>query len=255
MPVTMFLLAANVVTFLITFFLMGSRYTNPFSWLEFSTTTWPNLPWTILTWPLVAPLSLINLIFGVLWMFWIGGSLERSWGWRTFLGFLAVTSALSALTLWVGARLLGAEASAQGLWLASAPVTVAWCLMNRREVLRLYFVIPVSAIALMWFTLAMTWFSFSVSAGHPLLGLFALSGCAVAYWYATGGRYTISQMGTSSGSRPQRMGGYGPRDRESVEQNTGGFNPMRWWKERQQRKRLEAMFRRSGFDDDERKRR
>jgi membrane associated rhomboid family serine protease len=255
MPVTMCLLAANVVTFLVSFFLMRSGPGGPFSWLVFNSDRWPDVPWTILTWPLVAPLDLIGLLFGGLWMFWVGGSLERSWGWRTFLGFLAATAALSALTLWGASRIFQVPVLVQGLWLASAPATVAWCVLNRREVIRLYAIIPIPAPVLMWLTMAITWFQYSMGARNPIFGLFALSGCAAAYWYVTGGKYSLSRMGTSSGDRPQRMGGYGPRDRESVERDTGGFNPLRWWRERQQRKRLEAMFRRSGFDDDERKRR
>jgi membrane associated rhomboid family serine protease len=251
MPATMFLLAANVVTFLITFLMMrGPR--DPFSWLVFNTDTWPNMVWTIVTWPLVADMSPLGLIFGMLWMYWVGGSLERAWGLRTYLGFLAATAALSALSLWVGSRLLGTPVHVQGLWLATAPLTVAWCMINRREVIYFYGLIPVPAPLLAWLTVAMTFFSYSFGAHQPLFGLFALSGCAAAYWYVSGGRYTLSRMGTSTGSHPERMGGYGPRDRESVER-TEGFSLMRWWRERQQRKRLEAMFRRSGFDDDQKK--
>jgi hypothetical protein len=115
-------------------------------------------------------------------------------------------------------------------------------------------IIPVSATVLAWLTVGMTWFSFSAGARHPLFGLFALSGCAAAYWYVNGGRYMLSRFGTSSNTprRPERPGGYGPRDRESIER-TDGFSVLRWWRERQQRKRLEDMFRRSGLDDEQRK--
>ncbi len=199
-PATMTLIAANVITFLASFFTGGWARGGPFSWLVFTGDTWPQNFWTLLTWPLVAPIDLIGLLFGGLWAYWIGGSLERSWGTRPFLVFLVAASALTALTLWVGGLLLGAPVRAMGLWLATAAPTVAWCVLNQREVIRLYAVILIPAPLLAWLTVALTWFQISVQGGNPFLGAFALSGCAAAYWYAKSGRHLYRGYSNAGGA-------------------------------------------------------
>lgn len=259
-PVTMTLIAANVATFLVGFFTFNQAWPGPggpFWWLVFTGQIWPTFFWTALTWPLVAPIELIGLLFGCLWAYWMGTSLERSWGTRPFLLFLAATSALTALTLWLGGRLLGAPVIAQGIWLAIAAPTVAWCVLNAREVIRLYMVIPVPAPLLAWLTVAFTWFQVSISGGHPLLGLFALSGCAAAFWYARQGRYAFGGNARAS-SRPSggfRSGGRGGesplrfRDFDREPAGRRGWNLKRWLDDRKQRRELEKLLRRSGFSD------
>jgi hypothetical protein len=239
-PVTLTLLAANLVTFLVAFFTMQGR--NPFAYLAFYTGSFPAFFWTPFTWPLVAPLDLIGLLFGGFLAYQIGGSIERSWSSRVYGLFLVATSVVTALTLYGGAKLLGVDAVARGLYLAMAAPTVAWCMINRREVVSFWF-IPIPAPVLAGLTVALTWFTVSVGAGSPFLGIFALSGCALAYWYATQGRYKNSgyRQNTRPVSRPSRPGVGGAT----------GFHPLRWWKERQERKRLEAIFRRSGFTDED----
>jgi membrane associated rhomboid family serine protease len=265
-PVTVTLIGANVLTFLIAFFTMRAPLPGggPFSWLVFSGETWPRYFWTLITWPLVSPLDLINLLFGCLWAYWVCGSLERSWGPRVFAAFLLATAALTAFTLWGGGRLLGAPSFAQGIWLATAAPTIAWCAINRREVIRLYGVIPIPAPILALLTVAFTWFSVSVTSGHPLMGLFALSGSVAAYWYVTQGRYTYQgyaprgsgNFGTrrSSDTRSETSARFRDFDRERTGRGRAGFDPLRWWKDRKERKRLEEIFRRSGFSDDEKNR-
>lgn len=248
-PATMFLIAANVVTFLVGFFTI--RGGSPFEWLVFTNQTWPTYFWTLLTWPLVAPVDLIGLLFGGLWAYWIGGSLERSWGTRPYLLFLIVTSVLTALTLWVGGLLLNASFAAQGLWLAIAAPTIAWCVANAREVIRLYAVIPIPAPVLAWLTIALTWFQISMSSGHPLLGAFALSGCAAAYWYAKHGRYAARGHGRSTPfgglRRPEPPLRFRDFDRDPPVAR--GFNLKRWLDSRKQRRDLENLWKRSGFSD------
>lgn len=254
-PVTITLIAANAVTFLIGFSTFNRGGAGPgglLSWLVFSSLTWPTDFWTPVTWPLVAPIDLIGLLFGGLWAYWMGGSLERSWGTRAFLLFLAATSALTALTLYGGGMLLGVPVIARGLWLAIAAPTIAWCVLNAREVIRLYAVIPVPAPILAWLTIGLTWFQVSISGGHPLLGLFALSGCAAAYWYARNGSRFFGGLGVGKrGEPPLRF-----RDFDRTPAARRGFSLRRWLDERRQRRELEKLLKRSGFSDpDERDRR
>ena len=238
-PVTWFLIAANIVTFLVGFFAMRTPLAGgPFWWLELNNQSLPYLPWTLVTWPLVASVNLISIIFGVLWTFSMGGSLERAWSSRVFGLFIAATAAITGLTLWGGSLLLQTPFSAQGLWLAMTAPTVAWCLLNGNETVRFNLVLPVPARVLMWIAMGFTWFSVSISSGHPFLGLFALSGSAAAYWYVTKGRYAYQGYATKVKTIPL------PRRRT-------GFSPANWWKGRQRKKvdqTFEDILRRSGYD-------
>src|SRR5438874_5790441 len=182
-PVTMTLIAANVISWFSGATLQGR---DPFhTWLMFFTPAMPERFWTIVTWPLVGAGHPINVLFACLWAWWACGSLERSWGSRAFAAFFAAVSAITALTLWMGARMLGSGGFLAGLWMGVAAPTVAWCTINRREVVNLYGMIPIPAPFIGWLAVVLVWYE----VGPPLLGLFALSGCAAAYWYAMNGRY------------------------------------------------------------------
>lgn len=106
-PVTLTLLGLNVLTFLLAFLGMktplGALLQNV---LALGPDSLPFRPWSLLTWPLYSGLNPVGLLFGGIWAYSIGGSLERSWGWKGFLGFFAACSALTGLMLWLGMRLL-----------------------------------------------------------------------------------------------------------------------------------------------------
>ena len=83
-PATMALVAINVMAF---FTGAVVQVNNPFRYLVFTTTAWPERFWTLFTWPLVGGGHPIWLLFACAWAYWVCGSLERSWGTRTFLAF------------------------------------------------------------------------------------------------------------------------------------------------------------------------
>lgn len=247
-PVTLTLVIVNVVAW---FCAAALGSANPFRWLAFDTLSWP-LPhiWSVVTWPLNGAGHPLSLLFGCLWFYQFGGSLERSWGSRSYAGFLAAVCALTAVSVWVGAHLIGGVSVLSGLWLAAAAPTVAWTVLNRRETVNLYF-FPIPAPALAALACAVLWYE----VGPPFLGLFALAGCAAAYWYAAKGRYAFGV--TRRFENERRPGSaHPPIGRDGTPTQNGaqkGFNLLRWWKDRQERKRLEDIFRRSGFTDDERR--
>lgn len=245
-PATIILIAVNIITWFMHAIFQGA---NPAKYLLFTSETWP-LPylWSIVTWPLYSAGHPIFMLFALLATYWVCGSLERSWGTKTFLGLFFSAAALTALTTWIGAKVLGVPAIVGSLWLAIAPPTIAWCVLNSSERITLYFVLQIPAIWLAWFTALIVWYSI----GHPLLGLFALSGCALAYWYVTKARFTLSR-----GSERQRIHEAARRftpNQDRPAPGRTGFNLMRWWKERQEKKRLEEIFRRSGFTDEDNRR-
>ena len=250
-PATWTIIAISIVSFFTFAIVPGG---GPFPYLAFDSLTWPTRFWTMLTWPLVG--AGLSTLFGALWAWWVAGSLERSWGTRTFLTFLVATSALTAITLWLGSCLLHQPTGLTGLWEAMAAPTIAWCVLNRREVIRFYGIIPVPAPLLGALTMVILWFS----VGPPFLGLFALSGCAAAYWYAqhgrfasrgglfdghSGGRGTPARTVTSPSGTTLRFRDF---DREA-DSPRRPFSLSRWLRDRKQRRELEKLWKRSGFND------
>lgn len=192
-PVTWVILGANAATFLIEF-VGGGALLVP---LTFHTYGFLARPWTLLTYPLVASGHVLWLLIGgyMLWMF--GGSLERSWGRRDYAVFLALVSAGAALMLWAGGAIFGRGTMLAGLWLPLASTITAWSVINPRERLLLYFVIPMEARWLGIVASVLVFFSFPVP-----FGLFALAGPGLAWWFVREGRYRLA--GSVQGGGPAR---------------------------------------------------
>ena len=256
-PLTLAIIAVTVVTWFINLSVPAGLA--PAHFLAFSSATWP-LPfvWTPITWPLAAVGSPINVLFGALWFFTFAGSLERSWGTRTFGLFFAAVSIVSALTYGLGGLLLHSAVTLTGLWVAVAAPTVAWCVINRRESINIWGVLPVPAPLIAVLAVVLVWYQAGAAFGAPLLGLFALSGCGAAYWYANGGRSLVDSY------RPNRPTvAPNPRFRDigrDSPSRRGAEMPWSAWlrkrREAEQIKKLDDLWRRSGFegDDDKKKR-
>ncbi len=262
-PVTLFLLIANVATF---FLLLALPRTGLGQYLIFDTRLWPQYFWTFLTWPLVGEANPLGLLFSLGWFYTMGASLERSWGSRVFANCVAITSVLTALTVWIGSYVVG-MGFLNGLWVLSGAATVAWALINKREVFN-FWGLPLPAPALILLGCAVSWYEGGAAYRNPLMGLFALSGCAAAWWYVTHGRYgNYPGFAVSRGQRRPGSGNGGkpnlrfqdferePREAPGSTRGRRPFSVARWWRERQEKKRLEAMFRRSGYTDPEERRR
>ncbi len=177
--------------------------------LALSVATFPLFLWSIVTYPLVNR-DLLGLIFAVLWLWMIGGTLERSWGGFRYLAFLIANTAVTGLVM-IGVErwLAGAVAPAiSGLWLLTIGLTWAWAELNPRQELLFWGIIPIQARWLAWITAALIFFSYYQY--HWLLGLGALVGIPLVYLFRRGGGY--------------RGGGR-------------KFDPQRWMEERKRQNR------------------
>lgn len=245
-PLTTGLVALNVVSFLAGFFLKGS-IANPAVWLALSSSSFPILPWTLATWAVVPGTDLFGIIFGALWLWWIGSSLERSWGTRQFGLFLLATTVASGLAVWLAATFVfRIPFILLGLTVATAAPTLAWCWLNRHQTVVFSFLFPIPALWLGWITLAFAWYSVGAMNGQPFLGIFALAGPALAWFWVRRGVGRV-RWAPRKGSNLRF---------EDFDRTPGGGreNPQgNWWdrlKRRSRDKRLERMFRNSGFDRD-----
>ncbi len=257
MPATLTLIGVSVLTWFLSVFAARAV---PVGLLAFATPYFP-FPaiWSALTWPFLSMGNPIFVLFAAFWAYTIGGSLERSWGTRPFVLFFFATTALMSLSVWLGSALLHTPAVLSGLWAGIAPITVAWCLLNKREQVMLYFM-PVPAMFIAYLSMLLLWWQ----VGPPFLGFFALIPCAAAWWYVEKGRYRSgyaseggfrSPFGNSGDSRSVNAPRPSVSNRGGISENGSGFNPVRWWKRRQENRKLEAMFRNSGFDDEPDKKR
>ncbi len=213
-PVTWGLMAANAGTFLASF--LG--FPLPLAFFSYA---FPRWPWTVLTYALDGSGSVVSLLLSsyALWLF--GGSLERAWLVRDYVRFLLLTTPAPALSLWVAQGLVGRDSGLSGLWLPVAACAVAWSVIHPGQRLLVYFAVPVEGRWMGWLAAALVFFSFPFP-----LGVFALAGCGVAWWYASGGRYGFR------GPRAVRL--------------PDPWAAYRRWRRRREFRRL---MRRSGLDD------
>lgn len=229
-PVTWLLILATAVTFLLTFVGAGGWAAG----LAFYTRAWPAAPWSAVTYPLLGSRHPLWLLIGAYMMWLFGGSLERGWGRRDYVLFMALAAAVPALALWAGDAVTGRATALAGQWLLLAAVVVAWATLNPHERLLVYFVLPIQARWLGIVAAGLVVFSF-----HFPLGVFAVTGCALAWWYASGGRLRLAGLG------PVRQP---PRGIRRVRSGIT-LNPLAWYRRWRMKREFMRLMRGTGPGD------
>lgn len=227
-PVTWGILGANALTFVVAF-VSGVSW----SGLAFYSPAFLLMPWTAVTYPLLAAGGVVWLLLGgyVLWLF--GGSLERAWGGRGYAIFLLVVSGSTAAAVWLASVLLGRGAVLAGFGMPLAAITVAWAAINPYERVLLYFALPLEA---RWLGILAAGFVV-ISLPFPL-GVFALAGCGVAVWYVRQGRYLLVRAS-------------GPRRRPERREHAVVLNPMAWYRRWRLKRQFMRLVKGSTLRDDD----
>lgn len=228
-PLTKLLIVANVATFLAAEVL---HYEPLAFYLGFTPGSLAVVPWTILTYPLLGLCGVLCLLFQGYWMWVAGGSLERSWGTRRFALYFFTMSVISAIGIGAGALLIGRDIGLAGLWLPIAGVTVSFAMLNPDEQILFLFILPLKLKYLALLDAAIVLVSYGRV--HPLLGLFALAGCAYAYSYVRPPRWM-----------PRKPYDDGKIVRVKPRRGRQSINPLRKLEEKKQRESLEKLFERS----------
>lgn len=234
-PVTWSVIGTHAATFVVAYVGGGSLWV-PF---VFRSAEVVQSPWSLLTYPLIGGGGILWVLLGGYMMWLFGGSLERAWGTVDYIRFLVLVTVATAGGVWIGATLIGRVASLAGLALPLAATTVAWAAVNPSERLLLYFVLPVEARWLAVGAAVLVFFSFAFP-----VGLFALGGCAVAWWYVRTGRYALSG-GLSGGAisrRPRRA--RGPERKRTL-------NPLALYRRWRLKRQFSRLMRGSTLRDDE----
>jgi membrane associated rhomboid family serine protease len=206
-------------------------------------------PWTLLTYVIAQPNNFLSILFNGLWLWWVGGSLERSWGSQRFGWFVGISSLITSVALYLGCLALQHDHELAGLSLPIVAMTVAWAAINPFEELTFNFIFKVKAWQLG--ALVVIFMLFVQFSQAPLLGLFALLNPIFAYYWTKGVFSSIP--GSKKNTPPLRFYDFDskpktgrPLDDLQGKSSRGLIGMIEDWR---QRKRLEKLWKDSGFDD------
>jgi membrane associated rhomboid family serine protease len=250
-PVTRALLIAAVASFLINFLSRGLLG----AWLAFAASPpdWYARPWTWLTYPFAIG-DPMTALFQCYWLYIVGGSLERSWGWRNYLFLFFIFTLIGSLLLVPVAYLFGAQAFAATLLIPNSALTVAWAALDPDMEINMYGVIPLRIKYLALIDVVFVCFNYGFQFQHqtnlfPVAALFALAAPAAAWVYVRKlPRLNIGYRAprASSGGRASRIEPLLREDPASRER-VSGFDPLRKRREQQEIERLRRLL---GEDDE-----
>lgn len=138
-------------------------------------------PWTLLTYPLIN-LDPLRLIFGLIWLWFIGGTLERTWGsWTYFLFTAAVTIVTGMAMAVVGLFFLGGDFRIYELWLPLVAITWAWSGVYPDREMLFFGIIPIKAQWLAWINAAVIFIEYMRI--YWLMGFASICGILVVYLF------------------------------------------------------------------------
>lgn len=150
--------------------------------------------WRLLTAPLLhTPSDPWHLMGVLLGLFFLTPSLEQRWGSRRLIVFLWLSASLGYACQLIVELLAPASVAAKlsaSYWFGGVPaieaVAVAWALNFRGQQVRLFFVLPVSASALLWFVIGFSVLRL-IAVQQTAEGLISPFGGLLAGWLFGGG--------------------------------------------------------------------
>lgn len=256
-PVTTGLLLVSATTFLLTFMFPQPLGLFFYRWLSFDTLAVVIKPWTLVTYPLVyldtSVQGFFNFLFGGFTLWSLGGSLERSWGSQKYGLFFFITGAISALCLLLGSFVLRQPDELFGFFLPLACCIMAFCMIQPEQIVQVV-IFPMKAKYFAAVITLLTWVYIG-QGGHAVLGLFALGGLLAAYLYTQYGRSLSLPSRAGRGpdlrmdKRPARPAFRTTLDGSPAQRSAFDFAGR--WKEWQERRRLEKLWKNSGFSSSE----
>ncbi|AIE85638.1 hypothetical protein OP10G_2270 [Fimbriimonas ginsengisoli Gsoil 348] len=150
---------------------------------------WWNRPWTLVTYPWAfmpfqTGMGILGMVFLVMWVMWVGASLEREMGSGRFALFLLAMTVIPGLVLGLASLASKENVLVAQPWLPIEGITVAWCTRNPSAVIHIFGVLPVSGKWLGWLTVVGTFLT--LGSTNPMFGVLACVHLALAWAYVSG---------------------------------------------------------------------
>ena len=205
--------------------------------------------WTFATYPFALGgdgRALINLLFGLYWIWMIGSQVEREMGTPRFAAYWVAMSIFPAVFTFAFTALLGLRSiPLGGIWLPEAAITVAWATRNPNAIIQLI-VFPIQAKWIGIITTALVLFEYGTPV--PLLGVAAILHLGIAYAIASN-RVPFFPYRTTAGGG--FFGGTGKKvpTRHGIQPESFFDDVRRREKDRKEREELRKLFERSLIED------
>lgn len=241
-PATAALTVGIAVAFVVSWFTAGRVLGLP---LAFDPATIGSAPWTLLTYPFASigdGRALIWVLLLCLWLWGMGGAVERDLGTARFVGFWFIVAILGALFHWLGYLVIGEtlrfdQRALLGAFFPVAAVTVAWGVRNPTQPVLLMFVLPIQGRWIALLSVLLVFFG----TNSPALALFAVAPLGLVYLFATE-RLPFLPWRASLGDRRRAK-------QESRRSYAKIDEAMERQRQREERERLRRFFEKSLVDD------
>ena len=163
-------------------------------------------PWTLLTYPFASlgnGSDLIWFLLSLLWVWFMGGAIERELGAQRFIATFFAFTLLGALAMLLGRALLGTGPALLGPMIPASALTMIWAARNPEQSILLMMVIPLKGKYLAILTVVLV--IFPLGASNPLLGVIAALPLGLAWLWASGKLPVAYPVGVRTGrSRADR---------------------------------------------------
>lgn len=241
MPFSMGLMGMCILGFLANAFVpnLGNIVNNT---LVFHSSRAIQMPWTFITYPVdlfnTGLFAFLFLLFTCFWIFFCGQVLEKGWGSGKYIAFFILTTVITAMGLLFGSFILRVETSLYGIMMPLSGATVALSCKCPEQQILLYGIFPIKLKYLAILNIVMILISFAQP--NPLMGIFALFGCAFSYYFTKNDRiFDFS----SRRPRDNRVYIHKPAKRS--------VNPANWLRSRREAKSVKKLFDNSSIRDNE----
>jgi membrane associated rhomboid family serine protease len=240
-PVTVALVVLLIVAYLIPFFAQ-SPVTQPLAFITSSSGLLSGV-WSLLTYPFAAAgdgRDFAWFVISLLWLWGIGGSVERDLGQSRYVAVWLVATLLGAIGLWIGVLITQPLGHLFGPLVPMSTITVIWGTRNPNTTVMLMMVLPIVGRWLAWLAAGIAVFGVAGDNKSPALGVFACLPLLVGYFFAS----DRLPAGRSAGNAQKATRGPGWAENKKY------FDDVKKReKEREERERLRKLFE-SSIDDD-----
>lgn len=185
-PFTKSILILSGLSFVLSLLLEGLNIVSVSSWLALIPANLPGFFWTFLTYPLVNS-DFLTLILSGLWLWFVGGSLERTWGTRIYGFFFILVTLVTGGAMALAAIITKMTGySVIGLWLPLVGITWAWAAVYPEREVMFWGVFPVKAFWLALIDVGITFFSYLPV--HLFFALASISSIILVYLFGDTGK-------------------------------------------------------------------